>query len=150
MMIALMLGCAATLIFGALYMVAGWVNPHVTPHYYQVAERPKLANPARKAASWLLRAALIYALMGWVAEMAAATHVVVHQWPAVLALVGYAAALFLTSGLLLVMVWIAFKLGSEYTAMAPEFLVGIVMISFEAFAIFPRTHYLWHWLPGLS
>jgi hypothetical protein len=146
----LTLGCAATLAFAAIYMLAGWANPRVTPHYYQVAQRPELRGPVRIAASWLLRAALIYALLGWVAEIAAVTRIVVHPWPIVLALIGYVVAMFFACGVLLVIVWVCFRMQSEYTSMSPEFLVAIVMGGFEVFAIFPRTHYLWHWLPGLN
>ena len=145
-----MLGCSATVAFAAVYLLAGWLNPRVTPHYYQIAQRPELASPARTAASWLLRGVLVYAMVGWVAEVASMTRIFVMHWPAWMAFIGYAAALFLTCGMLLAIVWIAFKLGSEYTTMPPEFLVAIVLGSFEVFAFLPKAHYLWRWLPSLQ
>jgi hypothetical protein len=149
-MIPATLGCEATAGFAAVYAIAGWVDPHVTPHYYQVAQRPELGGAGRRAASWMLRAGVIYALLGWAAEMSAVTHVLVRTWPMAAALLGYAAALFVACFALLMIVWGAFKMNSEYTAVSPEFLVGVAMIGFEVFAIFPRAHSLWSWLPGLG
>jgi hypothetical protein len=146
---ALILECGATAAFAAVYLLAGWVNPYVTPHYYEVARRPELASPARKAASWLLRGVLVYALMGWIAEIVAMTHILVAHWPWLMTFVAYVATLFLACVALLMIVWIAFKLGSEYTALPPEFLVAIVLGSFEVFVFLPRAHFVWGWLPGL-
>jgi hypothetical protein len=63
---------------------------------------------------------------------------------------GYTAALLVALFVLLLIVWGTFKMHSEYTAMSPEFLAGVAMLGFQVFAIFPRAHCLWRWLPGLG
>jgi hypothetical protein len=146
---ALIAACAATLAFAALYALAGWIDPHVTPHYYQIAQNPELASRPRIAASWLLKAAFLYGLLGWIAEIANTARSVVHSWPGPLAFLGHALFLFAACVAIMVIVWQAYKLGVEFTAITPEFMIGVALCSYELFAILPRSRFPWHWLPGL-
>jgi hypothetical protein len=150
MLHALMLGCAVTLVFAALYALLGWANGRVSHHYYEIANHPELDTPAKTVAAWLLRAVLIYALLGWIAEIANLARTVVHTWSAPMALLGHALCLFIACFAIMLIVWGAFKLQSEFTAISPEFMIAIALCSYEIFAIFPRTHFLWRWLPGLA
>jgi hypothetical protein len=150
MLHGLTFGCAVTLAFAALYTLLGWANSHVSHHYCEIANHPELDTPARRVAAWLLKAILIYDLLGWIAEIANLAHTVVHIWPTPLAFLGYAACLFAACFAIMVIVWAAFRLQAEFTAITPEFMIAIALCSYEVFAIFPRTHFLWRWLPGLA
>jgi hypothetical protein len=146
---ALIAACTATLAFAALYLLAAWINPHVTPHYYQVAQNPELASRPRAFASWLLKVAFLYGLLGWIAEIANIAHATVRTWPAPLAFLGHAMFLFAACAAIMAIVWQAYKLGVEFTAITPEFMIGVALCGYELFAILPRAHFPWNWLPGL-
>ena len=147
---ALTFGCAVTLAFAVFYVLLGWAERRVSHHYYEIANHPELDTPARRVAAWLLKAVLIYALLGWIAEVANLARSVVHTWLAPLAFLGHAVSLFVACFLIMMIVWVAFKLQSEFISVSPEFMIAIALGGYEVFTIFPRTHFLWHWLPGLG
>jgi hypothetical protein len=149
MMHALVFGLVATLAYAGLYLLLGWANTLVTHHYYEIAHQPELASPAKTAAVWLLKAALLYVLLGWMAELAAVARVMVHGWPLPLALLGYTAVLLLACGVLLLMVWAAFKVQAHFNVITPEFMIAMALCGYEIFAMLPRTRWPWHWLPVL-
>ena len=147
---ALTFGCAVTLAFAALYVLLGWADSRLSPHYYQIANHPELDTSARRVAAWLVKAVLIYALLGWIAEIANLARSAFHTWPISLALLGHTVCLFGSCFLIMMIVWGAFKLGLEFISVTPEFMIAVALGGYEVFAIFPRTHLLWRWLPGLG
>jgi hypothetical protein len=98
----------------------------------------------------MLRAVLIYVLLGWIAGMTASASFMVHGWPWPLALAGHAAVLLLTCVLILLIVWGAFLLQSQFNAITPELMVAITLWGHVVFAMLPRARWPWRWLPGLS
>jgi hypothetical protein len=147
---ALVHGLEDTIAYAAIYLLLGWVNTRVTHHYYEVARHPELAGPGHTAIRWLLKAALIYVLLGWTAGMAVAAKLMAQGWPWPLALAGHAAVLLFTCALILLIVWGAFQLQSHFNAISPEFMVAIALCAYWVFVMLPRAHWPWRWLPGLD
>ncbi len=146
---ALFSGLEDTIVYAGLYMLLGWMNTRVTHHYYEIANRPELAGPWNTALRWMLKAALIYLLLGWIAGVASAANLVVRSWPWPLAFLAHAAVLLLACACILVIVWIAFLLQAHFSAISPEFMVAIALCSYGVFAMLPRAHWPWRWIPGL-
>jgi hypothetical protein len=125
---ALTFGCAVTLAFAALYVVLGWANSRVSHHYYEIANHAELDTPAKRVAAWLLKAILIYALLGWIAEMSDLARGLVHTWPVPLAFLGHAACLFVACFAIMMIVWAAFRMQSEFISITPEFMIAIALM----------------------
>jgi hypothetical protein len=146
---ALATALIATLAYAALYTLLGWTNMRVVHHYYEIAHNPSLNSPAKRVTAWLLKAVLVYALLGWTAELAAAGHVVATEWPALIRILVYVAVVALSCAIALAVVWLAFNMNSEFTSISPEFQVAIMLRGFVVFAIFPLCNWPWTWRPGL-
>jgi hypothetical protein len=140
----------ATLTYAALYTLLGWVNMRAVHHYYEVANNPSLNSPTKRLAAWLLKAALLYALLGWTAELATATNILVSGFPVLLRIIVFVAVWAVSCSLALVVVLLAFKMKSEFTSISPEFQGAFMLQGFELFAIHPRFNWPWTWLPGLQ
>jgi uncharacterized membrane protein YGL010W len=146
---ALLLGLECTIVYAGLYMLLGWMNARLTHHYYEIARRPELASFGNTAFRWLLKVALIYVLLWWIAGMAATANLIVRDWPWPLVLLAHATVLLLACACILVIVWIAFLLQAHFSAISPEFMVAIALCSYGVFAMLPRAHWPWRWIPGL-
>ena len=79
----------------------------------------------------LLKVALVYVLLGWTAELAAAAYVAVTGWPVPLWILIFAAFLAFTRTLCVRRRLAGFqKMSSEFTSISPEFQVAIMLLAF--------------------
>jgi hypothetical protein len=143
MLHAFTLAFLATLGYGCVYTLLGWLQPRLIHHYAQIAADPSIGGPRQTIIRCALCLALICALFTWIAAVASAAGWFTRGLHWYLALAVDCTVSLLICILVLLLVWIAFRLGAEFTLIAPEFLVAIAMIA--CILLFALQHLL---LPG--
>lgn len=136
-----------TAAYAVVYVAFGWLWMQVVPHYYTLARESEEDNRDATVSAWLLRAMLLTVLVGWTAEMAATTRVVLHGAPLWLAIVSVPLSYVVVVACVLLVVWLAYVLGSEFGGLRPETLVVIAMAAYTLFLAVPRLTAAIVWMP---
>lgn len=137
---------AATAAYAVFYTILGWVSPFVTPQDAQIAKETGLAGTTQTVLRQLLRAVLIYGVLGWIATLASSARAITQGHSVIFTVLIHLVFFFGACVFSLCIVYVAFKARSECKAVVPEYIVALVMIGYVVFTIAPRTTWLWSWI----
>ena len=122
--------CVATFTYACAYALCGFLESRFVHHYIALAANPSLGGRRQTTVRISLCAGLVGALVFWVHTQASAAHALVTAQPWYLSLAIALTFFVLTCAIVLVVVWVCFRLGCEFTLISPEMLVAIAMLSY--------------------